>query len=72
MLKLVATFLIGIPMVLAPLAGAQPLEDEPGWDCTTMGNRVCGTRVLVCQPTERDGQLYLDQCDWYDTEEARN
>lgn len=18
-------------------------EDEPGWDCTTMGNRICGT-----------------------------
>jgi hypothetical protein len=17
-------------------------EDEPGWDCTTMGNRICG------------------------------
>ncbi|MBX6360058.1 MAG: hypothetical protein IRZ03_08260 [Acidobacterium ailaaui] len=20
----------------------QPLEDEPGWDCHTMGNRQCG------------------------------
>lgn len=20
-------------------------EDEPGWDCTTMGNRVCGPQV---------------------------
>lgn len=20
----------------------QPEEDEPGWDCTTMGNQVCG------------------------------
>ncbi|OBJ40305.1 hypothetical protein A5630_25475 [Mycolicibacterium mucogenicum] len=19
-----------------------PQEDEPGWDCATMGNRVCG------------------------------
>ena len=20
----------------------QPQEDEPGWDCHTMGNRICG------------------------------
>lgn len=23
-------------------ADQQPMEDEPGWDCQTMGNRVCG------------------------------
>jgi len=39
-------------------------EDQACWDCSTMGNRVCGPPVLVCQPTQRDGQLYLDQCDW--------
>ena len=24
----------------APLSG--PMEDEPGWDCRTDGNRICG------------------------------
>jgi hypothetical protein len=23
-------------------SGPAPLEDEPGWNCATMGNRVCG------------------------------
>lgn len=26
----------------------QPQEDEPGWDCTTMGNRVCGPQPAAC------------------------
>jgi hypothetical protein len=25
-----------------PLVAEQTLEDEPGWDCATMGNRRCG------------------------------
>jgi len=24
-------------------------EDDPGWDCATMGNRVCGTPVPVVE-----------------------
>lgn len=26
----------------APSVSHQPLEDQPGWDCHTMGNRHCG------------------------------
>lgn len=24
-----------------------------------------GEPFLVCQPTQRDGQVFLDQCDWW-------
>ena len=35
---------LGIPAVGAAHADpvAQVQEDQPGWDCRTMGNRVCG------------------------------
>jgi hypothetical protein len=59
-----AALLIGTPP--SPSRADTCQEDQACWDCETMGNQVCGPRILVCQPTERDGQLYLDQCDWYD------
>lgn len=44
---------------VAPQAPAQPtacLEDEPCWDCSTMGNRICGTTeaVLLFQAEVKD------------------
>jgi hypothetical protein len=62
---LTAFFLIGTPP--SPARADVCQEDQACWNCETDGNRVCGPRVLVCQPTERDGQLFLDQCDWYAT-----
>lgn len=32
----------GFWILLAAPAPAQPQEDEPGWDCTSMGNLFCG------------------------------
>jgi hypothetical protein len=34
-----------------------PLEDEPGWDCHTMGNRICGT--VTPDGTEPDTGAYI-------------
>jgi hypothetical protein len=39
------------PLVVPPVVFSWPdssvtmQEDDPGWDCATMGNRVCGTEV---------------------------
>lgn len=42
-LALVIASLATTLAVGAPVAQAQPLhEDNPGWSCTTQGNRVCG------------------------------
>lgn len=30
------------PRVQLPHSQTQLQEDDPGWDCRTMGNRVCG------------------------------
>lgn len=39
----IVTFLIGMAAVVgAMLVADPPLEDEPGWDCATMGNMMCG------------------------------
>lgn len=37
-------------------AVAAPQEDEPGWDCTTMGNRRCGPAA----PSTAQGRLNLN------------
>lgn len=29
------------PVPAPPATVSEPLEDEPGWDCRTMGNRRC-------------------------------
>lgn len=30
------------PSVMHSVPASEPEEDEPGWDCATMGNRICG------------------------------
>jgi len=30
------------PSVVHSVPTAEPEEDEPGWDCATMGNLICG------------------------------
>ena len=30
------------PTLIPPLTVERCLEDEPCWDCETMGNRICG------------------------------
>lgn len=34
--------LVVAAIVSAPIAGAQPVEDSPGWDCRIHGNQICG------------------------------
>lgn len=31
-----------IASILAGCGAEAPLEDEPGWNCATMGNGICG------------------------------
>lgn len=43
-----------LPTIPAATAAAAPIEeDDPGWDCATMGNRQCGVGAaplsLYCQ-----------------------
>jgi hypothetical protein len=38
----VTALIAAIAAVAAMLLADPPLEDEPGWDCATMGNHVCG------------------------------
>lgn len=33
---------IPTPATPSVVHSVQPEEDEPGWDCATMGNRICG------------------------------
>ncbi len=40
------------------IALSAPLEDQPGWDCATMGNRICGTTVTP-EGTETDTGEYI-------------
>lgn len=43
MKKIVIALLTGILFVVMGATAAQAIqEDEPGWDCRTMGNQVCG------------------------------
>ncbi|WP_236747242.1 hypothetical protein [Mycobacteroides abscessus] len=30
------------PSMVHSVPTAEPEEDEPGWECATMGNRICG------------------------------
>lgn len=34
------------PVTTAPAPAAAIQEDDPGWDCQTMGNRQCGPEAL--------------------------
>lgn len=62
----------GVPIGPAIIATAQAApaaqEDDPGWDCRTMGNRTCGPTNTQGVPAGlyRDGQLAAawDQA-WY-------
>jgi hypothetical protein len=40
-----------------PHAAAQPEEDQPGWDCATTGNRLCG-------PTDVGTELLINGHPW--------
>lgn len=35
-------------------------EDQPCWDCATMGNHICGTTFDLCHPL---GQPGLNTCE---------
>jgi len=40
--------LVAALMIVGTVAGCghrPPLEDEPGWNCQTQGNKVCGLLV---------------------------
>jgi hypothetical protein len=34
------------PGALTPAMGAECQEDDPCWDCATMGNLVCGPQLI--------------------------
>ena len=39
----IVTFIIAAGVAIGAMMLAEPpLEDEPGWDCATMGNMICG------------------------------
>ncbi len=42
-----AALLLAALLPLVALAAPPRFEDEPGWDCRTMGNRLCGPVVNV-------------------------
>jgi hypothetical protein len=39
-------------------------EDDPRWDCTTMGNQVCGPKATEAQDIA-NSQAYADWCGGY-------
>lgn len=44
---IVAGSIAGAIIIGHPMAQAMsPNEDEPGWNCSTMGNRICGTQPV--------------------------
>lgn len=53
--------LLGIPAgaAIAPAESAPIQEDDPGWDCRSMGDRVCGPTNVQGVPAGlyRGGQL---------------
>lgn len=38
----ITALIAAIAAAAAMMLADPPLEDEPGWDCATMGNHVCG------------------------------
>lgn len=40
----VIALLLAFTVLSAPQATQPPQEDEPGWNCATMGNRICGDK----------------------------
>lgn len=53
----ILTALVSLVMVgSAATAMAQPQEDDPGWNCQTMGDHVCG-HVLGSWTEHNPGQL---------------
>jgi hypothetical protein len=38
-------------------------EDEPGWDCHTMGNKICGSEFTL-PPIGDDGMYVTTPCPW--------
>ncbi len=54
------------PVVVGGQAPAvvQLEEDQLGWDCATMGNRVCGPVVLLVGDDNGDGVVVEDESGW--------
>jgi hypothetical protein len=49
---LVASFLVGLPIVLLVWGGiiiAQELEPPPGWTCNTVENGATGDHICTCK-----------------------
>lgn len=44
---------VTVPVPVASWSAVEPMEDEPGWDCKTMGNADCGDAVAPApEPVE--------------------
>ena len=41
----IAAALLALAWVAAPQPDPVIFEDDPGWNCSTMGNKVCGPGV---------------------------
>ena len=42
MYHIVTVVIAAMAAALAMTIAQPPLEDEPGWNCATMGNHICG------------------------------
>lgn len=46
LIRVIAVGILSLPMLVtsanAETAQTQCMEDQPCWDCTTMGNKICG------------------------------
>ncbi|RBO91313.1 hypothetical protein [Nocardia puris] len=45
------------PLHIAPAVVDAPAEDDPTWDCRTMGNRICGPHLSVRPWGHQSGQV---------------
>jgi ABC-type dipeptide/oligopeptide/nickel transport system permease subunit len=52
-----ATYDPPAPVAQTSIAATAPQEDEPGWDCATMGNHICGPEGNAPAGLYRDGVL---------------
>jgi predicted small lipoprotein YifL len=43
--KRVIALMVVAGTLLAGCGDRPPLEDEPGWNCATQGNKICGELV---------------------------
>lgn len=46
-METIAAIMTALMMFFSPITGDVIYEDDPRWNCATMGNGVCGTSQYV-------------------------